>query len=624
MEKLVGETLAARLGRGRMPAVAALRLFGQLADAVAALHDRGLVHRDLKPENVFLVGSPGAPEHAVLLDFGIAKELAAPASTTTQDGGVRGTPAYMAPERFFGSPAAIATDIYELAVVVFAMLSGRLPWDDCGDPEVRLNPLRLVDTAPELPVALDAVVARALSTRAANRPATVRGFAGAIVEASGHGLAADGPRTTSDLRALPIAAPAEAWFQKTTSPERRGAPAGAPAAGAPVAPSGNAALGTAPTMMAAAAPTQRRARRTRWLVAGAALVAIGAVVAIVVTRGGATAPGAPALPRPAPSPDDPWAAATAPGLPAGSAAPATPGPGAAALTSPRKPAIPRSDRPVRQELAAAYRFFPSDTRAVIGVVVDELRAHPDTAPMIMAAARDPRIVALLHTDGCELDFGGTVDWVALGATGLAIDVVVSGRWTRDEIETCLGGMRGSDIERSRIGAVPLTRLHGALGDRWLAWIDDRTFMTTTRNDAGGAWLAARVAATTGPGGAVGGLIAAIDRDATIWLAVDAGTLADTDVAKDIPLGDAYGRAVLGDGFAARATVRYASAAAATKAAAAINARFDEAVGGPGMREQMGLFTTAAADKDVVIDLNLSAQVLKALAASMAADQAKAP
>src|SRR5690348_11431733 len=110
MEKLAGPTLAAKLATGALPLGRAVALFEQLSGAVQALHDRGLVHRDLKPENVVLVGD----SHAVLLDFGIAKALAAPASTTTQDGGVRGTPAYMAPERFFGQPANVSTDVYEL------------------------------------------------------------------------------------------------------------------------------------------------------------------------------------------------------------------------------------------------------------------------------------------------------------------------------------------------------------------------------------------------------------------------------------------------------------------------------------------------------------------------------
>ena len=104
MERLEGETLASVIARGALAPARALEVFGDLCAAVQALHDQALVHRDLKPENVFVV----ADRHAVLLDFGIAKALDAPATTTTQEGNVRGTPAYMAPERFFGQPAGIA------------------------------------------------------------------------------------------------------------------------------------------------------------------------------------------------------------------------------------------------------------------------------------------------------------------------------------------------------------------------------------------------------------------------------------------------------------------------------------------------------------------------------------
>ncbi|HVV86254.1 MAG TPA: serine/threonine-protein kinase, partial [Kofleriaceae bacterium] len=171
MELLRGEALATRLSRAAVPLPDAIAFFVQLADAVSAMHARGLLHRDLKPENVMLV-SDGAREHAVLLDFGIARAMDRGEVAPTQTGIVRGTPAYMAPERFFGQPATIGTDVYELAVTLFAMIAGRLPWADCIDPEVRLNPARLADLAA-VPPALDGELARALSTRAANRPPTV-------------------------------------------------------------------------------------------------------------------------------------------------------------------------------------------------------------------------------------------------------------------------------------------------------------------------------------------------------------------------------------------------------------------------------------------------------------------
>lgn len=175
-----GETLADRIERGPMDRQHALGLFHELADAVAVLHDEGLLHRDLKPENILLVD---AGQHVRLLDFGIAKDVAAPASTTTQAGMTRGTPAVMAPERFFGSPASVGTDVYELAVVLYMMLVGRLPWPD-SDAAARLAPALPADLGVSLPSSLSDAMMLALSTRPEVRPASVREFAARIREAA--------------------------------------------------------------------------------------------------------------------------------------------------------------------------------------------------------------------------------------------------------------------------------------------------------------------------------------------------------------------------------------------------------------------------------------------------------
>jgi serine/threonine-protein kinase len=175
-----GETLADRLERGPLDRDHALGLFDELADAVAVLHDEGLLHRDLKPENILLVD---AERHVKLLDFGIAKDVAAPASTTTQAGMTRGTPAVMAPERFFGSPASIGTDVYELAVVLYVMLVGRLPWPD-SDAAARLAPALPADLGVALPSKLSDAMMQSLSTRPEVRPASVREFAARIREAA--------------------------------------------------------------------------------------------------------------------------------------------------------------------------------------------------------------------------------------------------------------------------------------------------------------------------------------------------------------------------------------------------------------------------------------------------------
>jgi serine/threonine-protein kinase len=181
MPHLRGESLAQRLTRGALPLLHALALFDGLAGAVAALHAAGLVHRDIKPENIFLLEGG---ERLVLLDLGIAREIDAPASTTTQAGMVRGTPAYMAPERFFGSPASVGTDLYELAVVLYLMLVGRLPWDSVHDAKGRMFPRRPADAGVQIPEPLAQALIDALSTNADLRPASVPAFVERIRKAT--------------------------------------------------------------------------------------------------------------------------------------------------------------------------------------------------------------------------------------------------------------------------------------------------------------------------------------------------------------------------------------------------------------------------------------------------------
>ncbi|MFN0245887.1 MAG: serine/threonine-protein kinase [Kofleriaceae bacterium] len=193
MPRLDGDTLAARLARGRMNTSEAIAIFDQLADAMAALHAAGVVHRDLKPDNVFLASNG----RVVLLDFGIAKDVDAEPSTTTRDGRVRGTPAYMAPERFFQARASARSDIYELAVTLYEMLAGTLPWAEVEDVSARLDP------APrDLPPALWNVLRSALASNAAQRASSVAAFREAVIAAAG------APRTVTIVRRVAAASTA--------------------------------------------------------------------------------------------------------------------------------------------------------------------------------------------------------------------------------------------------------------------------------------------------------------------------------------------------------------------------------------------------------------------------------
>ena len=127
MELLDGETLAARLKRGKLPVSEVIRIGSQIAEALAAAHAKGIVHRDLKPANIMLTKSG-----VKVLDFGLAKSTADP--VVTSGSAAVGTPAYMAPEQWEGKPADARTDIYALGLVLNEMLTGKRGVTPEGSP----------------------------------------------------------------------------------------------------------------------------------------------------------------------------------------------------------------------------------------------------------------------------------------------------------------------------------------------------------------------------------------------------------------------------------------------------------------------------------------------------------
>lgn len=120
MQLVEGKSLSARLrDDGPLPISEARALFLQLCDAVQYLHSAGIVHRDIKPANVLLDAATG---HALLADFGLAREAVDPDSEHTE---IAGTPGYMAPEAMLGEPPSVATDIYGLGATFYAALTGK-------------------------------------------------------------------------------------------------------------------------------------------------------------------------------------------------------------------------------------------------------------------------------------------------------------------------------------------------------------------------------------------------------------------------------------------------------------------------------------------------------------------
>ncbi len=177
MDLLQGESLEERLERiGAFPPQDTIRIIKLLCCSLAAAHEAGIVHRDLKPENIILVGDPGVTggERPKILDFGIAK-LTAESGLTTGEGLLMGTPNYMAPEQCRGEASADhRVDVYAIGCVMFAMLTGRPPFDAATTFEVmnahRVAPVPRVTTMrPGLPDATDAFIGRCLAKRPDNR-----------------------------------------------------------------------------------------------------------------------------------------------------------------------------------------------------------------------------------------------------------------------------------------------------------------------------------------------------------------------------------------------------------------------------------------------------------------------
>ena len=154
MELVDGETLADRLAMGRIPVDEALGIAGQLANALEAAHERGIVHLDLKPANI-KVKSDGT---AKVLDFGIAKALDArhltgpgPAALTTpavtEAALILGTAAYMSPEQAKGKPVDQRTDVWAFGCVLYEMLTGKPAF---LDEDVTSTLARVLEAAPRL------------------------------------------------------------------------------------------------------------------------------------------------------------------------------------------------------------------------------------------------------------------------------------------------------------------------------------------------------------------------------------------------------------------------------------------------------------------------------------------
>jgi eukaryotic-like serine/threonine-protein kinase len=169
MEYLLSGTLKDHiLQRGTLPPQTVVEVSLQIAAALRAAHKRGIIHRDIKPRNILITDSG----HIKVTDFGIAR--AAEATTVSDLGDILGSVKYMSPEQAAGERAGAASDLYSLGVVLYEMLTGRVPfevetpWDvpveHSGGP-----PPRPREVNPEVPEGLDALVMKLLATHPEDR-----------------------------------------------------------------------------------------------------------------------------------------------------------------------------------------------------------------------------------------------------------------------------------------------------------------------------------------------------------------------------------------------------------------------------------------------------------------------
>jgi serine/threonine-protein kinase len=193
MPFLKGELLSDREAQtGPMALSVGLELLRQMCAGLHHAHELQIVHRDLKPENIMLVAEPGGRDRAVVMDFGLAKERRAdPAiAKLTATGIILGTPEFMSPEQIRGKTLDARSDIYALGILAFEMFTGKLPFQGRNAQEMMIARLRgqprtLRELRPDLPVALERTLARAMESSPDARFATALEFAEALESPAG-------------------------------------------------------------------------------------------------------------------------------------------------------------------------------------------------------------------------------------------------------------------------------------------------------------------------------------------------------------------------------------------------------------------------------------------------------
>ncbi|OBA82675.1 hypothetical protein A9W99_11225 [Mycobacterium sp. 1164966.3] len=285
MRLIKGRDLASVLSDGPLEPARAARIIGQVAEALHAAHEIGLIHRDIKPSNILLDDR----DFAYLIDFGIAR--GADDTRLTKTGNTIGTFAYIAPERLEGRAEDARVDIYSLACVLYECLAGAPPFE--GDTMARLVAAHLTSppprpsiSRPEVPAQVDDVIATGMAKDPDERYATTVELANAATEAITVPIGRPAPSPTRIPATEPVhqaehndALPSQPGSQQDALRISAFASSSAPTQFDPT--SGD----TAPPKLSGAPSGDLRSRRRRWiaLAGGAAVIATIIVVLTMVS-----------------------------------------------------------------------------------------------------------------------------------------------------------------------------------------------------------------------------------------------------------------------------------------------------------------------------------------------------
>ncbi|MBX3278601.1 MAG: SUMF1/EgtB/PvdO family nonheme iron enzyme [Acidobacteria bacterium] len=290
LEFVRGERLDRRMARfGTLPPEDAIGIFRQILEAIAFAHKRGIIHRDLKPNNVMITEA----EEVKVMDFGIARVVGT--ERMTQEGLLVGTIEYMAPEQIRGHDPSPQTDIYSLGIMLYEMMTSRLPFSCKSQYEmmrahIELAPLPPSQFVPDIPPHVEEAMLKALAKEPAERFASVEHFHAALLGVDPATFAERPLRQTVQSRTLDPAlrSLASDQFSSTSrSTPNTGAPT-TPASGQHVQPV------SAPGAAIPARPFYTRPA----VLAGVAAALVLAIIAIVL----ALRPAPSVEPQPTPAP----------------------------------------------------------------------------------------------------------------------------------------------------------------------------------------------------------------------------------------------------------------------------------------------------------------------------------